>query len=168
MIEPISQIVDPITGEVLSSNDVDQLLEAYERIDAADKKLFAAKMFIRHSIGQLTTGSAKTRRVRGKTWQCAVEMADTNWDQSVLKELWNSYPVQSQEFLKIESIAIRKREVKKLMEMTGEPDLETFKKILRSAEKPATALPRIIIEKSASDPKEQTQPEPAKEEESIW
>ena len=144
----VDSIVDPITGELVNVTDVDQLVESYQRISEVDSRLYKAKCAIRAALGKLTTGKSKTRRVRGALHRVIVEMPDANWDNSILKEAWASYPGFAQKFLKIGRIDVKIREFKKLANEFGKPAFESFKAMLLAAQKPPTGLPRIIIEEA--------------------
>lgn len=152
----MSELIDPTTGEILDTSDADQLIEAYMRIEDRDREIFAAKCEIRRAIGALTTGDAKTRRVRGRRFRCKVTMPDERLDQSKLKEAWNSYPQFAPDVLRIAAIELRKREWAKVENESGPPDFMTFKSIVESAIQPPTGLPRIEVELADSqEPAEQ-------------
>lgn len=142
------ELIDLITGEVIQSDDADALITSFERIKAQADKFYAQEKRIRLAIGRLTEGEAKTRRIRGKLRAAKVEMPDDYWSQPILKEAWYSYPALRDEFLRIDAVAVKLREWKKLKETSGEPNLETFKKMLTSANLGAAGgTPRVTVEK---------------------
>lgn len=144
-----NEVVCPITGEIVSLNDVDAMAETFARIDAMDKEIYAVKVRIRRRFGELAMGDKKTQRVQGKRKLVKVTMPDKLWDQGVLKELYNSFPDVRDDYLKIESIRVRLMEFKKLVNtsVVDNPPLDYFRKTLLAAERPANSPPSIIVEK---------------------
>lgn len=147
-LNPTIELIDPTTGEIVNLTDPDELIDAYERIDRHADKLDAAAFVIRQSLAKLTDGqtTAKTRRVQGRRRKAKLEMPDQNWEQSILKECWNSYPSLRDQCLRIGKIDVKAREWAKLAETAGSPDVETFRDMVRSAMRPATALPTVKVE----------------------
>lgn len=144
-------ILDPITGEILDPADatyIDDLIDSYERISALDSKLYAAKCAIRQALADRTEGDAKTRRVAGKRRLVKLEFPGDKFEQSILKEAWQSYPQFRDEYLRIAEIAPKLREVKKLENLSGDESLCCFRDIVLSANKGnGGALPTVKIEK---------------------
>lgn len=140
-----TEVVDP-WGECISLTDPDSLIDAYERISNFDAKCFAVKQQIRQALGNLTEGDAKTRRVQGKRRKAKVEFPGTKWDQSKLKEAWNSYPQLRDQVLKIDTIGVKSTEYKKLVNTAGAPEVETFRNIVTSAASESDALPTVKVE----------------------
>lgn len=145
-------ILDPITGELVDVNDADSLIDAYQRLDAHDKEVYAAKRAIKLAIAALTTGEAKTRRVRGESGRNAVvTMPDDSWDQSKLKEAWNSYPKFRDEFLAISELRVQMREFKKTLNTSSSDEaFSQFQKMLIAANKGPSpgATPSVKIEEA--------------------
>lgn len=147
-------ILDPTTGELVNNQDVDALIDAYERIDKHDKEVYAAKRAIKLALAALTTGDAKTRRVRGESGRHAVvSMPDDSWDQSKLKEAWNSYPKYREEFLAIAELRVKMREFKKTLSTASDDEaFLQFRRMLFAANKGPSpgATPAIKIEEAKS------------------
>lgn len=140
-------LLNPLTGSMVNTNDIDSLilgcLDAKQQL--ADLRSFEDTL--RRKIGSLTTGDAKTRRVRGKTLQAKVEMPDEGWDQTILKEAWQSYPQLRDEFLKIGTVNVQKREFKKMLEMTSDdPAFKQFSHMLKASVREATGAPTVSLE----------------------
>lgn len=160
----MADLIDPTTGEIIDTSDADQLIEAYIRIEDRDREIFAAKCELRKAIGALTTGEAKTRRVRGRRFRCKVTMPDERLDQSKLKEAWNSYPLYAPDVLRIAQIELRKREWGKVQNESGPADFMTFKRMVEAAILPPTGLPRIEVELGSQEPTEQAEAQESAEE----
>lgn len=145
----LNEIMCPITAELIAPTDVDGLIDMLERIKALDQDLQLARVQAIRALASMTEGTTKTRRVAGKVRVAKVEMPDTTWNQSKLKEAWNSYPEFAKQYLRIGSIEVQKREWKKFAgtSVVGNPPLEQFQTMVAEAEMPATANPRVTIEK---------------------
>lgn len=140
-------LVDPTTGEVIDRGDADSLIDAFERIKAADAELYAAKTEVVRALAALTTGEAKTRRVAGQRRLVALEFPSPEFTNSILKEAWHAFPKFAPIYLRIGTVEPVAKEVKKLRETSGPSDLEMFKKLVLGAERPSTRNPSIKIEK---------------------
>lgn len=141
-----AEVVDPLTGEIVPVTDADALIELWTRLREIDQQIYAAKTATARALAALTTGEARTRRVQGQRLRCVVEMPPTNWDNSRLKEAWHAFPRWREEYLRIAEVAPNLREVAKLRNMSGPPDLETFRAMVLGAERESTATPRIKVE----------------------
>ena len=128
-------------------SDVDALISCFESLKETADAISHARGLISQALAAKTDGDTKTRRVAGRTRIAKVEMPSTKWDNAKLKEAYNSYPAYRSQYLRIVEVAPDLRAVNKLRTMSGPPDLETFKKIVLAAEKPATNNPSITIEK---------------------
>ena len=140
------EIQSPLDGELVDVTDIDALISLYERVDQFDKQCFRCKQLIREALGNLTEGDAKTRRVQGEQRKAKLEFPSDNWDQSILREAFQSYPQYRDEFLRIEKLAPRLRDVRKLINTTGSDALNTFRDMVVGARRPSTAPPTLKIE----------------------
>lgn len=145
---PAGEIYDPITGELLARDDIDALIDSLARVNKRMDELSMLKNQIREAAGELVaSGTGKTRRIQGHRRKAVVEMPDQSWDQSKLKEAWNSYPDLRDQVLKIGTIDVKLVEFKKLASTAAAtPNVQTFKAMVEGAKKPATALPAVKIE----------------------
>lgn len=141
-----NELIDPTTGEIVDLADVDQMIDAWERLRKHDAEIYAAKATLARALAALTVGDTKARRVQGHRRKAVVEMPGASWDKPLLKEAWNAYPQFRDTYLRIETIAPQLREIKKIRSTSGPKDFETFKKIVLAAERPATANPSIKVE----------------------
>lgn len=142
-------IMNPLTGALVNTNDIDSLILAAVDTKKQISDLQAFEDTIRRRIGEFTTGTAKTRRVRGKTLLAKVEMPDETWDQTMLKEAWNSYPLLRDELLRLGSVNVKMTEFKKLANTaTDNPAFGQFAQMIKGAQRPATGAPRITLEKT--------------------
>lgn len=137
-----------IYGELIHRDDYDSLIDAYEKLEAADRQIYSAKCQIRQALADaVKDGTGKTRRVQGHRRKAIVEMPSDGWDQSQLKSAWNAYPQLREQCMKIGTIDVMIREFKKLeTTAAATPDVGTFKTMIEAAKKPATALPSVKIE----------------------
>lgn len=141
-----SLIACPLTCEVIDTTDVDALIDCYERVSRLDAKLYDAKVAIRHALADMTEGDAKTRRVRGKRRQAKVEFPSDSWDQSILRQAWQTYPQFRDEFLKIGTITPKAVECRKLAGTSGPAAFESFRDMVTKANRGSLGLPTITIE----------------------
>ena len=142
-----AMIMNPMTMSLCDTNDIDSLIHAC--VDAKQQlaDLHCFEDTIRRRLGECAKGDTKTRRVQGKTLRAKIEMPDENWDQTILKEAWQSYEKFRESYLKIGTINVQKREFNKLTEMsTDDPAFGQFKSMLEAAVRPATGAPRVTLE----------------------
>jgi len=144
--EHSSAFRDPITGELVKLDDVDGLIDAYERADNLLRELRAFTAKIRVQLYELSVGDTKTRRIRGQRRRAKVVQPNDVWDQSILKEAWNSFPHLRDEALQIERLKVRIREWNKIKNETGPDDFLTFRAMLEKANRGPQGLPKIEIE----------------------
>lgn len=146
-------ITDPTTGEVIDPRNVDQMVEAYARLDALHREVGEALRSIRSALGELSNGDARTRRVRGDHHRVRLEMPDPTWDQKKLRQAWDEFPKLAQEFIRIAQFAPKLREVKKAENESGSPEFTSFRDLLMSAKEPSTAPPRVYLESDSETEK---------------
>lgn len=139
-------IINPLTGEIVSRQDADGLIDVFDQIKAVNDRLYAVKLELQHALYALTTGDAKTRRVQGKRRKAKVERPDDGFDQSILKEVWNSYPDLRDQVLKIDAIGVKKREYDKLINTSGDPSIECFRDMISKANRGPSGTPRVTVE----------------------
>lgn len=133
-------------GEIVEVDDIDGLIDLYEELDAVDKKVYGAKLRIREALARLTEGDQKTRRVRGKRRKAKVEMPGPSWDQSILKECWNSYPDLAPEVMSISSLRVKLREFKKVVGTSGDDAFVNFRDMVTAANRGPVGTPTVKIE----------------------
>jgi len=143
----VEHIVDPVSGECAAIDDADELIGLYAALDSADKKIYAAKLKIRQALSQLTEGDRKTRRVAGQTRTAKLTYPDVDWDQSILREIYESYPQHRDTYLRISSLRPLKREVAKLQGTSGPPDLNTVRDMFTTAARESHRPPTVTVEK---------------------
>jgi hypothetical protein len=142
----LPEIECPLTGELVSVRDVDSLIDLYERCKIAGDRLYAVRQAAQRALHDLCEGDAKTRRVRGRRRQAKVETPSDGWDQSILKEAWNSFPALRDEVLKIDSIGVKLREFKKLVNTAGDDAFTTFRDMVSSANRGPSGTPAVTVE----------------------
>lgn len=136
------------TNLSINNNDPDSLIDTFAAFREASDLIYSNLVNIRMRLAAMTEGqsTAKTRRIQGKRRRAKIEMPSDGWDQSILKEAWNSFPQLREQCLKIDTVGVKAREWKKLAETSGAPEVETFRNIIASAVKPATGAPTVTIE----------------------
>ena len=143
--------VDPITGEVIDPNDIDSLLEAHERYQEVMRSLRAWNQRVRQqclaltSDGEDSMSGPTTRRLRGSAYEGVLTLPPITFEQRALKELWNSKPELASEYLRIQSLSVKMREYKKLLNTTGDEELESFKAILKRADLGRVGTPTLQV-----------------------
>lgn len=144
---PKHEVLCPITGELIDADNIDGLIDCYERVKTANAALYPVELEIRQLLAAQTEGQAKTRRVRGLKRIAKIEMPDDSWDQPALRNIWAEFEAFRDEFLKIGTIDVKKREYAKLVNATGPKEFERFRDLLTSANKGMTGTPRVTVEK---------------------
>lgn len=142
-------VIDPLTGEVISADDPDALCDALDRLLPQLAQLRAGEQQIRRALGQLTRQERRTESVYGQRWQATVEHPATTWDRGVLRRLWEEVP-EAREFLRLEAVAVDRRAVEQLRKGSG-PGVEHFRDELLAAERPSEAAPLIKLRRRDSD-----------------
>lgn len=140
------EIENPITRKAVPVDDADALIELVDAVNEKLRELYDARDRAALALAEKAEGTGKTRYVRGYKRVCKVEMPATSWDNARLKEAWYAYPALADEYLRVERIAPRLREVEKLRNTSGPPDFEQFKQMVLGAEREPTAPPRIKVE----------------------
>lgn len=143
------ELVHPETGEVIDAADVDAMASAYEAARRKENELYAFRRMLAERLAVMTTGESKTRRLRGQATRVKIEMPDDSWNNSLLKELWNSYPQLAVKYLRIERIGPQLREVKKLKNESGDVAFQMFKSIMLKANEGPRGTPKITIEEAS-------------------
>ena len=144
------EITDPITDELVDTNDIDQMLESFERVNQRSANLSTYLKELRTQIAVKTSESdERTQYIQGEHYECKVEQAAETWDQSALKRIWNKYPGLSQSYLRIERLAPNMHALNKLRRTTpsSSSPLVYLKEELLSACQGIVRLPRITITK---------------------
>jgi len=141
-------LLNPITDAIIP-DDPDSLIDAYEELKEMSDRIYAAQKSIRQKLEAKTVGQteAKTRRVAGNRRRAILEMPSVSWDQSILKEAWNAFPDLRDECLKISEVGVKAREFAKLANTSGSAKLETFRDMVKAAQRPPSGLPTVKIEK---------------------
>ena len=142
------EVVDPLTGEVLNIEDVDALIDLYERVSNFDRRLYATKRRLAEIFWDSTkaTGSLKTRRLRGKSRAVKLTAPRDGWHQDILREAWHAYPSLRDECLSIGSVNVSLRGLAKLLSTSGPKDFETFVGMVKSANKGPSGSPSVKVE----------------------
>jgi len=146
-----SHLVDPLDGRLINIEDVDSLIDAYEQAKEASTALYAWQNKLRETLGNKATGDAKSQRVRGRRRIVKVTKPSETWDQSILKEVYNSYPDKRDELLRVSTIGVKAREFKKATQTNGPDDFNNFVKMISSARRLPAGLPTINIEADIKD-----------------
>ena len=142
------RLMNPLTGALCDTNDLDELLLEIDAVRGQLADLQAFHRTLRDIAGSRAEGTTKTRRQRGKTVRARVEMPDIKWDNSILKEAWQSYPQFREDMLRISGVSVQLREYKKTEELqTDDKAYESFVNMVRAANKGPQGQPRVIIEK---------------------
>lgn len=142
-----SELLDPVTGECIDLSDPDAIIDAWEATSRALETLHSYKSALTKRLDEMAqAGDGKTKRLRGQRRQVKIVAADDSYNQSILKEAYHAYPAFRDEFLRIDSLALKLREWKKAVGTTGPADFESFKSLITSASRGPTHAPRIHIE----------------------
>lgn len=140
-------ILCPISGEAIDRDDVDALIDGYERLATIDSRIYAAKLAIRSALAAKTVGDTKTRRVQGLRRQAVVEMPGDSWDGALLREVWDSFPTLREGYLRIGKIEPKLREIKKLAATSGTAQVDEFRELVLRANRGPQGVPTVKIER---------------------
>jgi hypothetical protein len=135
----------PVSGELVPGEDVDALLAMYRRIKRVKDQMDDELRQLKAHLWNLTSSDNKTRYLVGEKLQAKLVEPSNTWDQSILRELHNSFPDLALRYMRIAELAVRKREVDQLRRSAGSKKLEGFKKILLAAERPPTSWPTVTV-----------------------
>lgn len=145
--EDDNHIASPLDGRLIDKADPDAIIDAYEEAKQALDSLYQYQRELRAAAAELVKdGDGKTRRIKGRKRLAKLTMPTESWNQSILKEVWNSYPDKREELLRISTLAVNKRNFKKAVTTIGPDDYNNFVKMVQSAEVPPSGLPTITIE----------------------
>lgn len=141
-------IMNPITGAVVNLDDIDSVIRACAENKQLKADLDTFDRTVREAAVAFTTGTAKTRRIQGKTLKAKVEMGDVYPNQSILKEAYAAYPKYRDGYLTIASVNLKLREFKKLENLaTDDPAFESFASMLKTAhQQGSVGSARVSIE----------------------
>ncbi len=144
----LDEIMNPFTGEVVRVDDVDGLIGLYEGLDKVNKQAYAVLCRVREKLATHAEGDARTRRVRGVKRKAVLEFQSESFHQSDLKALWTEYDGESfrEEVLKIDTIGVKLREYRKLINTSGDERFTEFRDKLTRACKGAVGLPTVKVE----------------------
>lgn len=148
----------PFTGECFDRSNIDELINAYDAYSLAKKEIDNFGGIIRTAMLELTAdlpADQATRRLMGDERKAKLELADFRWDYKILFEAWSGFPKVAPSYLTLtQGIKPQLREVKKLIDLSenkqiskGSADVNSFAKILISANRGREGLPKITIEK---------------------
>src|SRR5262245_37265124 len=139
-------VTHPLTGDTAETSDLDALARLYSANLDLLLKLRALDYNLRLAIAQLAQGEGRTRRAVGKDVIVRVETPGPDWDQATLKSLWQAGGVWAEKLLRVSQVAVNQTELNKLDQAGGTPEFIDFMAHLKSARRPASAPPRVVVE----------------------
>lgn len=141
-------LTNPVSGEIVDPESIDDLISCYEQIDRFDKAIYAVKQRIKSLLLAKTEGDAVTRRVQGEKRIAKLELPAESFDQTTLKQLWEQHPELAEQYLRIERLAVNMKDFKKLRGTSSDrPELVAFRDALTAASKGRTGSPTVTVEK---------------------
>lgn len=142
-------LVNPHTGAIIDEGNYDQIFQHYQEIKAYMDMLNDFRLVLLDLMWSKTEGTAKTRRLRGKTTEAVLVDGDKYPSQSILKHLVEKYPEESSEYIKVSQYKVAVREFKKLLTTSCESAvLQEIKDQLTSMyENASKANPTVNFEK---------------------
>lgn len=142
-------LVNPHTGAIIDEGNYDQIFQHYQEIKAYMDMLNDFRLVLLDLMWSKTEGTAKTRRLRGKTTEAVLVDGDKYPSQSILKHLVEKYPEESSEYIKVSQYKVAVREFKKLLTTSCESAvLQEIKDQLTSMyENASKANPTVKFEK---------------------
>lgn len=152
------EVVCPLTGEIVNTHDADELAAAWLRMKEQEQRLDIFKQQLCDglmSLATLPTDGSKTCRVRGSQCRIKLELPKDYWDNAILKEAFLAYPHLRDAYLRIERVAVKAVEYKKMLHESGTPDFEQFRKMVCAANLGPRGLPYVTIEETQNPWQEQ-------------
>lgn len=147
--EDDGMIMNPMTGELIDTNDIDALIGAAVEVKSLLTELGFFGNTLRKKALTLAEGEKKTRRLRGKTKEAKLENCGSVYPVgSILKEAWTSYPQFRNQYMRIDGIALKLTEFNKLAGMTtDDKSFQSFKDMLeRAVSTGSPVTPSITLE----------------------
>jgi hypothetical protein len=140
-------LIHPLTGETVSPEDVDALADAWEQADGQFRQLAAYRAQLAAALFALAhPGDGRTCRVRGERRRVRLTLPEDAWDQAKLREAYHAYPQFRDEYLAIERLRVKARNLAKSEHETGPPAFETFLTMVRAANRGPVGTPHVAIE----------------------
>lgn len=142
---PLREATHPFRGEVVNLEDVDSVCEMYEMVIDELAQMSNFRDILKGALTLFATTDSKTRHIKGSRYTATLTMPSDSWEQKTLKELWETMPELSRQYLRIAKIDPQLREVDKLTRTSGDMDLERFKSALLAARQPSRGLPGVKV-----------------------
>ena len=144
-----TELINPVTGAIVDLDDLDSLILGCDECKRILDDVNVFYRTLREAAWNKTTGTTKTRRLRGKKYQAKLEEGEEYPSGSILREAWNSYPQYRDEYLRLGSVYLKLRESKKLPGMSSDdPAFGQFKGMIEDAIKNGTkGIPSISMER---------------------
>lgn len=147
VIVEVPELMNPLTGEIIDRESIDDLIDHLESLTDLSKRMYAVQCEIRTLLEAKCEGDAVTRRVQGKHRRAKIVLPDESFEQSVLKELWNSHHDLAQQYLKIGTLNVQMKEFNKLRKTsTDQAALQFFRDAMTAASKGRSGLPTVTVE----------------------
>lgn len=149
----MNNMINPSTGEIIDETNIDSvigLLEAIKIKIAQDREIQNRAEAILFKMAKFDNGLSC--RVRGLTKRCKIALSNYNWDQSILKHLWNEYDDLVEDVIDINTFRVNLKEYAKIVnEFSNENHFMEFKEKLQKANLGRTGKPLIIIEENIGE-----------------
>jgi hypothetical protein len=143
-------MIDPMTGEIILTNDMDMMLSYIQQAEKTIAMIRASMQQVKDAIYQHAQfNGSKTARVQGEKYKCKIEMpTKIVWDQKKLSHIYSVYPHGTivDSVVKIASYKVDTREYKKIINTVGNEDFNKFKDELVAANLGTMGTPRFTIE----------------------
>lgn len=152
--EEEGMIMNPLTGELINTDDIDALIAAAIEVKSLLVELRFFGQNLRNKALELSEGDKKTRRLRGKTMTAKLENCGSVYPVgSILKEAWLSYPQYREQYMRIDNIALKLVEFNKLAQTTTDDKaFQSFKDMLeRAVSTGSPVTPSITLENDESE-----------------
>ena len=143
-----TELMNPVTGALVSLDDIDSLILGCNECKTQIDELNTFYRTLREAAWAKTTGSTKTRRLKGRQYQAKLEEGYRSPVGAILKEAWNAYPQFRDKYLRIGKVDPQMREVAKLKSMTSDdPAFAQFKQMIDDAiTKGTVGVPTVSME----------------------
>lgn len=143
-------MIDPMTGEIILTNDMDMMLSYIQQAEKTIAMIRVSMQQVKDAIYQHAQfNDGKTARVKGSKYTCKIEMpTKTVWDQKRLSHIYSIYPHGTivDSVVKIASYKVDMREYKKIINTVGDDDFNKFKDGLIAANLGTIGTPKFTIE----------------------
>ena len=140
-------IVDPESGRRILTDDIDALVEMYDKLVTKRSELSELIALVKGAIAAQATGKTKTQYLQGHKRKVRVVQPGPSWDQGILRSSWSTaeFVNYREQLLKIERFGVKLREFNKAIKTNGPHEWNAFRDEVVKAQREPTHSPTITV-----------------------